>query len=43
MDKKRKEGVKQEKQAESRNPSLRIGQIGEYKPIPRFNNHCKNC
>jgi hypothetical protein len=43
MAKKQQEEIKQPQEAEQPQPGIHIGQIGDYKPIPKFSKKCPNC
>lgn len=39
----KQKGDSKPKEKEQVKPNIKIGNIGEYKPIPKFPNKCTNC
>ena len=39
----KQKGNSKPKEKEQVTPKMRIGYVGEYKPIPKFPNKCTNC
>lgn len=43
MAKKQQKEIKQSQEIHQSQLGIRIGQIGDYKPIPKFTKKCPNC